>query len=325
MQNTGYILKAFENHVSIIFVTIICKAGWVLNVTGFAIVLWSRLHLVVNSRKTLKVLLIMIIVNGILCHSSVIIFESGLVAGKHATFYEPMHVIERLQQVVFPLQETIISTLYIYHTARFLNIGYPMHTRKVIGLLLCVQLLVIALDAMLTVFDFIDWVILKRTLHAFVYAFKLKLEFVVLNQLQSLVTRGFTPGLGLSSQLPVVENSSTEANSSSQFVANPQTATVLPVFGRGFITKAPVATTKSLTDSPTGSATSSLDKELDKRAHAKHDSQQSFGSEEHDLRNIMGRPDSLPRDTDEVERMYLGRWEAADNMEKGSRSDEIMK
>lgn len=78
LQTTGYILKSFENPASDILTTIICKVGWVSNVTGFAIVLWSRLHLVVNNERLLKVVLWVIIVNGVICHTPIVVCEFGL-------------------------------------------------------------------------------------------------------------------------------------------------------------------------------------------------------------------------------------------------------
>jgi hypothetical protein len=154
LQTTGYILKEFKNDSPPVLITIICKLGWVSNVTGFSIVLWSRLHLVVRSPRVLRAVLIMIIVDAILLHTPVVVFEFGLMSKHHHIYIYPMEVMERIQQTIFSLQETIISSLYIYHTFRFLNAGYASHTRKVIGLLVCVQALVIALDAGLTTFDF---------------------------------------------------------------------------------------------------------------------------------------------------------------------------
>ena len=154
LQTTGYILKEFKNDCPVVLVTIICKLGWVSNVTGFSIVLWSRLHLVVRNPRVLRAVLIMIIVDAILLHTPIIVCEFGLISRHHHEYVHPMEVLERIQQTIFTIQETIISSLYIYHTARFLNSGYASHTRKVIGLLVCVQALVIALDAGLTTFDY---------------------------------------------------------------------------------------------------------------------------------------------------------------------------
>ena len=302
LQTTGYILKAFENKAPIVFVIIICKVGWVSNVTGFAIVLWSRLHLVVNQHRTLKYLLFMILINALLWHTPVVVFEFGLMHGKAQPYYNLMRVFERIQQTLFTLQETVLSSLYIFHTVRFLNIGYPMHTRKVMWLLICVQVLVVALDSMLTAFDYIDWFTLKCTIHPFIYAIKLKLEFIVLNQLQALVQKGFTPGLGLSSNLPISDGKSENPISSTQFTAPINPSGAQPVLNRGFLTKVGTTTTVSF-QSPGESMNGSLEQDIVKLGGGKHDSDQTLG-EEIDLKNIVGRDG-----VDDIERMYLGRWE----------------
>jgi hypothetical protein len=161
LQTTGYILKEFKNETPPVLVTIICKLGWVANVTGFSIVLWSRLHLVVRNPRVLRLVLIMIIVDGILLHTPVVVFEFGLISRHHSVYVHPMEIMERIQQTIFTCQETVISGLYIYHTRRFLNSGYASHTRKVIGLLVAVQTLVILLDAGLTTFDYMNMFTLK--------------------------------------------------------------------------------------------------------------------------------------------------------------------
>src|SRR3984885_9730672 len=161
LQTTGYILKEFKNDCPPILTTIICKLGWVSNVSGFSIVLWSRLHLVVRDPRILRLVLIMIIVDGILLQTPVVVFEFGLISRHHWEYVRPMEIMERIQQTIFTCQETIISSLYIYHTRRFLNSGYASHTRKVIGLLVAVQMLVICFDAGLTTFDYCNMFTLK--------------------------------------------------------------------------------------------------------------------------------------------------------------------
>ena len=154
LQTTGYILKEFKNDCPAILTTIICKLGWVANVSGFSIVLWSRLHLVVRSRRVLRLVLAMIIVDGILLHTPIVVCEFGLISRHHHEYIQPMEILERIQQTVFTVQETIIACLYIYNTARFLNGGYATHTRKVIGLLVSVQVFVFVCDVGLTTFDY---------------------------------------------------------------------------------------------------------------------------------------------------------------------------
>ncbi|KAM7186392.1 hypothetical protein V8F33_011865 [Rhypophila sp. PSN 637] len=198
LQTTGYLLKAFENTWPPVLVTIICKLGWVSNVTGFSLVLWSRLHLIVNSPKILRCILGMIIINAIVLHTPIVVFEFALMSPDlsiRGKFLYPMEIMERIQQTIFTLQEVIISGLYIYHTARFLHDGFAARTRKVVALLITVQIIAICFDAGLTAFDYMNMFTLKCTLHPFVYSVKLKLEFIVLNQLLTIVKRGLVPGL----------------------------------------------------------------------------------------------------------------------------------
>ncbi|KAK4158641.1 hypothetical protein QBC43DRAFT_294870 [Cladorrhinum sp. PSN259] len=74
LQTVGYLLKSFQNRTPPVLVTIICKIGWVGNVTGFAVVLWSRLHLVVRDERILRAALVMIIFNAVALHTPVTVF-----------------------------------------------------------------------------------------------------------------------------------------------------------------------------------------------------------------------------------------------------------
>jgi hypothetical protein len=109
LQTTGYILKEFENSCPPVLVTIICKLGWVSNVSGFSIVLWSRLHLVVNDSRVLRGVLIMIIINGIACHTPIVVFEFGLMSKYRSTFYHPMEIMVRSLHI--PLSLFIVNDI----------------------------------------------------------------------------------------------------------------------------------------------------------------------------------------------------------------------
>jgi hypothetical protein len=313
LQTTGYILKEFQNTCPPILTTIICKAGWVSNVSGFSLVLWSRLHLIVNEPRILKAVLCMIIIDGILCHTPIIVFEFGLIYD-HSVYYRPMEIMERIQQTVFTLQETAISSLYIYHTARFLRSGYGVRTRKLITLLVCVQILVVALDAMLTVFDYTNKFTLKCTIHPFVYSVKLKLEFIVLNQLQTLVKRGMTLGLSLGS-IPKADSGSETVSAT----PSPPAGSAMPsglesktrTLEGDFITKAGVAKV----DSYRGSGSSVVKDarigiEEEGSSHAKRKaSEMTLEGDEVDLKDVVGQGDGGGRETvDDIERLYLGRY-----------------
>ena len=56
-------------------------------------------------------------------------------------------------------------------------------------MLITIQIAAIGCSALLIVLDFMGYYILKSFIHSFVYAFKLQLEFVILNELRRLVTQ----------------------------------------------------------------------------------------------------------------------------------------
>jgi hypothetical protein len=288
LQTTGYLVKEFAHSSPPVLTTVVCKIGWVSNVTGFSIVLWSRLHLVVDDPRILRGVLVMILVNGLLMHVPIIVFEFGLISRHHVAYMRPMEVMERVQQTVFTVQESIISILYIFHTYRFLNSGYATHTRKVVRLLVLVQAGVIALDGGLTAFDYKNMFTLKCTIHPFVYALKLKLEFIVLNQLLALVRHGLRkPGLGAGLFTDSDDSSLGKDIAHPKLVPNATLTEAERVkLASSFITKSPVAVV-------------------------------GMTSEEFNLKDIIGRPDGdeiskTKSAVSDLERQYLGRSTAVE-------------
>lgn len=202
-QVVGFLLKYFENDWPRVLVNIIFTIGRVSNVTGFSVVLWSRLHLLITNDRyhVLQILLGAIVVSAVAMHVPTIVFRFSMVSSpEHRTrFVHPLEIMERVQQTVFAFQETVISGLYIVHAARFLRSGFGSPRRKVAAarLLIFVQVVAILLDIGLTVFDYLSLYTLKCAIHPFVYAVKLKMEFIVLNQLVALVQdRGCRSGGG---------------------------------------------------------------------------------------------------------------------------------
>ncbi|KAF2420326.1 hypothetical protein EJ08DRAFT_26916 [Tothia fuscella] len=192
LQTTGYILSKLISTSPQLTNLIITEIGWIGNVTGFSLVLYSRLHLVVRDPRILKAVLAMITTNAVVFHTSTAVLEFALVISPlPSTFLPAALIFEPLQQTVFATQESVIAILYIYHTARFLRSGYTSHkTRRGIIALISMQLFVIALDGILTGFFYAGWLVVKCMLHPFFYALKLRLEFVVLNQLKGLCDGG---------------------------------------------------------------------------------------------------------------------------------------
>jgi hypothetical protein len=202
----GLILKLF-NEGNWIISSIIFKIGWVGNVTGFSFVLYSRLNLVVHSRKILRAVLCMIITDAFLLHTPIIIFDFGISSPHPSIWIMPMKVMERIQVTWFSVQETIISLLYIFNTRGFLKHTYSRQIHRVMKLLIFAQVLSILFDVVLITVDWNNMFTLKIIIHPFVYAVKLKMEFVVLNQLLALIKHGLAP-----SNFPAPDEESPDAS-----------------------------------------------------------------------------------------------------------------
>ena len=192
LHTIGLLLKLLVPGVNAIFATVLAKLGWIMDTTGFAVVLYSRLHLVVQNRRTLHLVLAMIVVDAVLFHTPMIVFLMGLSIHKDWDPY--VTPFEYTQVVGFSIQETVISGIYIRKTAKFLKSGYSTQMRKVMTMLIAVQVLVVLMDIALLVIDCIGMFTLKAVLHPFAYGVKLKIEFAVLNLLLNLVKHGSIAG-----------------------------------------------------------------------------------------------------------------------------------
>ncbi|OAL27253.1 hypothetical protein AYO20_09851 [Fonsecaea nubica] len=202
----GVILKLF-NESNWIISSIIFKIGWVGNVTGFSLVLYSRLNLVVHDRRIRRAVLAMIVTDAIVLHTPIIIFDFGISSPHPGIWYTPMKVMERIQVVWFSVQETIISLMYIWCTRNFLKDIYSRQTHRVMQLLITAQVVAIVFDIVLITVDCNDMFTLKVVIHPFCYAVKLKLEFIVLNQLLALIKHGIAP-----SSFPAPDEESPDAS-----------------------------------------------------------------------------------------------------------------
>ncbi|KAL9627299.1 MAG: hypothetical protein Q9204_006669 [Flavoplaca sp. TL-2023a] len=170
------------------------STGWVSMVTGQAFVLYSRLHLVIRNRKTLRYVLWMIIIDALCLHIPTTVFTVGINSPNQPFWQPKFDVMERIQLVGFTLQECTISTLYIVSTVRILGSVYHSMTRKVMMQLILINLVCIGMDIILISLEFSKQYTTQASIKPMVYAIKLKLEFTVLNQLMGLSKAGFTEG-----------------------------------------------------------------------------------------------------------------------------------
>lgn len=192
LHAVGFVLKVCVPSCNYILSMVIAELGWIGMVTGFAMVMYSRLSLigfVMRNRYILRLALAMIIINGIVFHTSAItIFAVGM-ANPGPKILSYMNNIERVQIVIFSVQEVILSAIYIYGTFKMAQHSFNSRIRLTIAYLIVIQLVVILLDVLIAVLDFLDYYILKSFIHSFAYALKLQLEFVILNEFREVLSK----------------------------------------------------------------------------------------------------------------------------------------
>ena len=119
-----------------------------------------------------------------------------------------------------------------------------------------------------------------------------------MNQLQTLVKRGLTPGLGQASNLPVSDTKSDNPSPLPKLAASKVKQKL-----SHFITKAGAAIVIL------GVSRKNSEKSKGGRlGNPKHDSGQTLQGDGHDLKNVVGRSDGRAELVGDIERMCLERW-----------------
>jgi len=188
----GFSLKFFQlcknNYVDIVVITL----GGVPMVIGQSLVLYSRLHLVVQDRRRILWILVMIIMGFFLFTIPPTILNFLANSRNPTPFLEPFAIYEKIMLFGFATEECIISGLYLWETSKMLRLIKATRgkdVRRVWEHLLLVNILVIVMDFTLIGIEFGGLYQIETTYKSALYSVKLKLEFAVLNQLRSLVQR----------------------------------------------------------------------------------------------------------------------------------------
>ncbi|KAH7140484.1 hypothetical protein B0J13DRAFT_638234 [Dactylonectria estremocensis] len=161
------------------------QIGWTLLVSGQSMVLYSRLHLVLNDPKILCALLWIIILNGILWHTSitVVVFGSSYsLAESRAGFNSVFNILEKVQMTCFCLQEFTLSGLYVWKAWDILMTALSSQ-RQLIQQLFAINVFIMAIDVALLAIEYKSLFLWEQGVKAITYSIKLKLEFAILGQL----------------------------------------------------------------------------------------------------------------------------------------------
>jgi hypothetical protein len=181
--SVGYLIKFFNLTSATWLPVTLLTIGWWSMVTGQSFVLYSRLHLVVQNMRVLRLVKGMIIMNIIILHipTTVLTYAANFSTSPQTVMgYD---VMEKLQLTGFCVQEVIISSIYMWETNRMLQLNPDHNSRKTIIQLLAVNVACILMDIALMVIEFMNFYIYQTTLKATLYSIKLKLEIAVLGKL----------------------------------------------------------------------------------------------------------------------------------------------
>lgn len=192
----GNILKNFKPNwgpkIWPLWTLLIC-GGWSLFATAECVVLYSRLHLVNRSHKLQRRILIMIIVGSfaLVLPNWVFIFPAYNLDPNVSSVWSPrMAILDRTNQLGFTIMEATISGVYIWSLTKLLRVKSTIRQRRVMRDLFYVNIGIIGMDILVAILIFVNQVNLSYSIQDFTYALKFKLEFVVLNQLMAVATRG---------------------------------------------------------------------------------------------------------------------------------------
>lgn len=190
-QSISFILK-YYSLAPLWFTLTFSSIGWYFMVTGQAIVLYSRLNLVVHNDKILHCVLVMIVLNAICLHVPTTVLTYGSNFSTKPVYITGYAIMERIELTGFSLQEFIISGIYILETVKMFRLDtetcdQPQRTTNVMYQLVGINLLIIMLDIVLLTVEFLNFFVIQTTLKTMVYSIKLKLELAVLGRLVVLV------------------------------------------------------------------------------------------------------------------------------------------
>lgn len=180
----GFFLKFFTSVSPWVTCTVLTVGWWVM-VTGQAMVLYSRLHLVLQDSKRLKQVLYMICINAVALHIPTTILTYGSNFNDDSSrFVVGYNVMEKIQLTGFTVQEAIISCLYLTETYKLLRSSRRNRAQRWIQYqLITINVLIIVMDLTLLILEYSNEYATQICLKGAVYSIKLKLEFAVLGQL----------------------------------------------------------------------------------------------------------------------------------------------
>src|SRR5699024_554884 len=130
--------------------------GWYFLVPGQSLVLYSRLHLVVQSPTVLRRVFWLIITSIILMLIPTTILTYSAVYLRTVEVIKAYNFMERMQLAWFCAQEILIASIYIFETVNLLRLRpeKELHRHKIMYELITINLIMILMDIALLVLEY---------------------------------------------------------------------------------------------------------------------------------------------------------------------------
>lgn len=175
--------------------TLFILGGWTIYAPAQLLVLYSRLHLVNQNRSLQRWVLIMIVIVAslMIIPTWPLVWQAYNPYNQHlSALYSPREAIaDRCTQLGYTIAEAIVSGIYIGSLAKLLNLKSSVRQRRVMTDLIYVNIIAVCLDVLTVVLVFLNQTGISHPIQTFSYILKLKLEFMVLNQLMAVAARGY--------------------------------------------------------------------------------------------------------------------------------------
>ncbi|KAH6956916.1 hypothetical protein DER45DRAFT_614864 [Fusarium avenaceum] len=187
---TGWLIR-YLNIIGDVPDMLINDIGWILLTTGQALVLYSRLDLLVKSTTVLKIAKWMIIINGVIWHSTVTVLLFAISTHQKLDHNGVFLKVQKVQLTFFCVQNFVLSGLYLWRTTDIIKRKEPeIQIPRIIWQLFAINVMIVVIDICLLAMGFTDNLLWQQGVKAVAYSVKLKAEFAVLGQLGDYVHRG---------------------------------------------------------------------------------------------------------------------------------------
>jgi len=177
----GFIDLFFELYIpnsTIYRPLVVLTIGWYGMVTGFGLVLYSRLHLINVPKKYIQYVKYFMIYNVIFSHfpTTVMTFGANVIGTYQWTY--GYRVMEGIQMTFFCIQEANMGFMYLHWTRK---LTLNKKTTTLVRQTMYINMFVIFLDVLMLGLEYANDYNYQIMLKCVVYSIKLKLEFYILN------------------------------------------------------------------------------------------------------------------------------------------------